>query len=174
MNSLQRMTQQNNWLAKIMWDIAQAIPQAGEKVWVIWGLLKNPHQKNLENCLFAWFVYFEASVRTFMYGRGKTPNAERWMLCLLAVSFTCVCLLLAFICWKGPNTIKCSPFQQIKANHKQTQVKLTASKQCIWRSAFSVLPLPPLCKEKCFVDVASCVSVKPQMSVVWEITQRLP
>ena len=76
-------------------------------------------------------------------GRGKTPNTERRMQnavrrmhCLLAVSFTCVCLRLAFICWKGPNTIKCCPFQQIKANRKQTQVKLTASKQCIRRSAF--------------------------------------
>ena len=58
------------------------------------------------------------------------------MHCLLAVSFTCVCLRLAFICWKEPNTIKCCPFQQIKANRKQTRVKLTASKQCIRRSAF--------------------------------------
>ena len=79
----------------------------------------------------------------------RTPNAERRMHCLLAVSFTCVCLRLAFICWKGPTTIKCCPFQQIKANRKQTQVKLTASKQCIRRSAFcirrsafGVLPLP--------------------------------
>ena len=68
----------------------------------------------------------------------RTPNAERRMHCLLAVSFTCVCLRLAFICWKGPTTIKCCPFQQIKANRKQTQVKLTASKQCIRRSAFGV------------------------------------
>ena len=60
------------------------------------------------------------------------------MHCLLAVSFTCVCLQLAFICWKGPTTIKCCPFQQIKANRKQTRVKLTASKQCIRRSAFGV------------------------------------
>ena len=60
------------------------------------------------------------------------------MHCLHAISFTCVCLRFAFICWKGPNTMKCCPFQQIKANHKQTQVKLTASKQCIRRSAFGV------------------------------------
>ena len=70
-------------------------------------------------------------------------NAERRMHCLLAVSFTCVCLRLAFICWKGPNTIKCCPFQQINANRKQTQVKLTASKQCIRRSAFGVQRFTP-------------------------------
>ena len=68
----------------------------------------------------------------------RTPNAECRMHCLLAVSFTCVCLRLAFIFWKGPNTIKCCPFQQIKANRKQTQVKLTASKQCIRHSAFGI------------------------------------
>ena len=78
-----------------------------------------------------------------MNGRGKTPNAERRtqnaerrMHCLLAVSFTCVCLRLAFICWKGQYFIVFGPFQQIKANRKQTQVKLIASKQCIRRSAF--------------------------------------
>ena len=78
-------------------------------------------------------------------GRGKTPNAERRtqnaerrMHCLLSVSFTCVCLRLAFICWKGQHFIVVGPFQQIKANRKQTQVKLTASKQCIRRSAFCV------------------------------------
>ena len=65
------------------------------------------------------------------------------MHCLLAVSFTCVCLRLAFICWKGQHFILFDPFQQIKANRKQTQVKLTASKQCIRRSAFGVLPLLP-------------------------------
>ena len=68
--------------------------------------------------------------------KRRTPNAERRMHCLLAVSFTCVCLRLAFICWKGPSTMKCCPFQEIKANRKQTQVKVTASKQCIRRSAF--------------------------------------
>ena len=73
----------------------------------------------------------------------RTQNAERRLHCLLAVSFTCVCLRLAFICWKGPNTIKCCPFQQIKANRKQTQVKLTASKQCIRRSAFCVRRFTP-------------------------------
>ena len=36
-------------------------------------------------------------------------NAERRMHCLFAASFTCVCLRLAFICWKGPNTPKCCP-----------------------------------------------------------------
>ena len=66
-------------------------------------------------------------------------NAERRMHCLLAVRFTCVCLRLAFICWKGQHFIVVGPFQQIKANRKQTQVKLTASKQCIRRSAFCVL-----------------------------------
>ena len=45
---------------------------------------------------------------------GKTPNAE------------------------GQHFILFGPFQQIKANRKQTQVKLTASKQCIRRSAFGV------------------------------------
>ena len=70
--------------------------------------------------------------------KRRTPNAERRMHCLLAVSFTCVCLRLAFICWKGPTTIKYCPFQQIKANRKQTQVKLTASKQCIRCSAFCI------------------------------------
>ena len=65
-------------------------------------------------------------------------NAERRMHCLFAVSFTCVCLRLAFICWKGQHLIVVGPFQQIKANRKQTQVKLTASKQCIRRSAFCV------------------------------------
>ena len=68
----------------------------------------------------------------------RMQNAERRMHCLLAVTFTCVCLRLAFICWTGPNTIKCCPFQQIKANCKQAQVKLTASKQCIRRSAFCI------------------------------------
>ena len=79
-------------------------------------------------------------------GRGKTPNAERRMQnaehrmhWLLAVSFTCVCLRLAFICWKGQHFIVFGPFQQIKANRKQTQVKLTASKQSFRRSAFGVL-----------------------------------
>ena len=84
--------------------------------------------------------------------KRRTPNAECRMHCLLffllSVSFTCVCLQLAFICWKGPTTIKCCPFQQIKANRKQTQVKLTASKQCIWRSAFGVLPLPSVMGNK--------------------------
>ena len=47
------------------------------------------------------------------------------------LSFNHVYLRLVFIYWKGPNTIKYCPFQQIKANRKQTQVKLTASKQCI-------------------------------------------
>ena len=76
-------------------------------------------------------------------------NAERRMHCLLAVSFPCLCLRLAFICWKGQHFIVVGPFQQIKANRKQTQMKLTASKQCIRRSAFGVrrsafgvLPLP--------------------------------
>ena len=65
-------------------------------------------------------------------------NAERRMHCLLAVSFTCVCLRLAFICWKGQHFIVFGPFQQIKANRKQTQVKLTASKQPFRRSAFCI------------------------------------
>ena len=68
----------------------------------------------------------------------RMQNAERRMHCLLAVSFSCVCLRLAFICWKGQHFIVVGPFQQIKANRKQTQVKLTASKQCIRRSAFCV------------------------------------
>ena len=72
--------------------------------------------------------------------RGKTPNEERRMHCLLAVSFTCVCLRLAFICWKGQHFIVFGPFQPIKANRKQTQEKLTGSNQCIRRSAFGVLP----------------------------------
>ena len=86
--------------------------------------------------LFVWHSF---------HGRGKTlnaerrmQNAERRMHCLLAVSFTCVCLRLAFICWKGQHFIVFGPFQQIKANRKQTQVKLTASKQCIRRSAFCI------------------------------------
>ena len=66
----------------------------------------------------------------------RMQNAERRMHCLLAVSFTCVCLRLAFICWKGQHFIVFGPFQQIKANCKQTQVKLSASKQYIRRSAF--------------------------------------
>ena len=68
--------------------------------------------------------------------KSRAARVKRRMHCLLAVSFTCVCLRLAFICWTGPNAIKCCPFQQIKANRKQTQVKLTASKQCVRRSAF--------------------------------------
>ena len=55
------------------------------------------------------------------------------MHCLLAVSFACVCLRLAFICWKGQHFIVFGPFQQINASRKQTQVKLTTSKQCIRR-----------------------------------------
>ena len=77
----------------------------------------------------------------------RTQNAERRMHCLLAVSFTCVCLRLAFICWKGPHTIKCFPFQQIKADRKQTQVKLTAGKQCIRRSAFCVRRFTPAAQD---------------------------
>ena len=42
--------------------------------------------------------------------RGKTPNAERRMHCLLAASFTCVCLRLAFTCWKGQHFIVVGPF----------------------------------------------------------------
>ena len=61
------------------------------------------------------------------------------MHCLLAVSFTCVCLRLAFICWKGPNTIKCCPFQQIKANRKQT----LHSAFSVLRSAFGVRSFTP-------------------------------
>jgi len=33
-------------------------------------LLKNPPQKRAENGLFAWFVYIEASARTFLQGKG--------------------------------------------------------------------------------------------------------
>ena len=74
---------------------------------------------------------------------GKTPNAERRVHCLLAASFTCVCLRLAFIRWKGQHFTVFCPFQQIKANPKQTQVKLTASKQCIRRSALGVQRFTP-------------------------------
>ena len=92
----------------------------------------------------------EESKVSDLTGRGKTLSAERRtqnaerrtqnaeFLCLLAVSFTCVCLRLASICWKGQHFIVFGPFQQIKANRKQTQVKLTASKQCIRHSAFGV------------------------------------
>ena len=105
-------------------------------------------------------VFNDVSVKEIhiSYGRGKTPNAERRMQnaqrrmhCLLAVNFTCGCLRLAFICWKGQHFIVFGPFQQIKANRKQTQVKLTASKQCIRRSAFCVLPLPYI-----LLDVLVC------------------
>ena len=109
---------------------------------LLFGCLISNHLHQIKYVCTLKMVFDQIS-KHLRVGRGKRPNAERRMHCLLAVSFICVCLRLAFICWKGSNTIKCCTFQQIKANRKKTQVKLTASKQCIRRSAFGVLPLPP-------------------------------
>jgi len=55
----------------------------------------------------------------------RSPDAKRTD-SLLVASFTHDRLWLAFIiCWKGTKYNICSPFQQIKANHKQTQVNLS-------------------------------------------------
>ena len=55
-----------------------------------------------------------------------TPSA---LFACTLLRFTCVCLWLAFICWKGEHILYFVPFQQIiKANHKRSWVKLATSK----------------------------------------------
>ena len=62
------LTRQDDWPTKITCDIAHAIPRVGE---IFFECCSKIHlRKVLKNCLFSWFVYFEASARTFLQGKG--------------------------------------------------------------------------------------------------------
>lgn len=79
--------------------------------------------------------------RGYFTGR-RTPSEEgrRTTKCKCSLFYSRL-LGVSVICWRGQHYLVFGPFQQIKANRKQTQVKLTAGKQCIRRSSFGVLPL---------------------------------
>ena len=62
------LTRQDDWPTKITCDIAHAIPRVGK---IFFQCCSKIHlRKVLKNCLFPWFVYFEASARTFLQGKG--------------------------------------------------------------------------------------------------------
>ena len=69
-----------------------------------------------------------------------TQNTERRIHHLLAVSFTCVCLRLAFICWKRQQFMYLALSNKYKLTTSKHKCE-TNHKQTV-HSAIGVLPLP--------------------------------